>query len=323
MDTYGQTKVIAIVGPTASGKTALAIEIAKKYNGEILCVDSRTIYKGMDIGTAKPKGKWQKYGSLISEEIVHWGLDLVLPDQIYSAGLFKIYATKIIEEIVARGHIPVLVGGTGLWFDVILGNLALPQIEPNIDLRKELEIKNTKDLFNLYKLLDPEGALKIDSNNPRRLIRAIEVCKLSGQPFSKFQKKQNSNYCVLWLGVEVPRNELYNRINTRVEEMIKEGLEEEVEDLVNKYGFDAPGMMGIGYREWVGVWSPKIGVRSQTLSALRFPLSNHINIIEMIQKHTRHYAKRQMTWFKKNKEIYWVKERNKAFRLIEGFLGKE
>ena len=167
--------VIAVVGPTASGKSALAIEIAKQFSGEIITVDSRTIYRGMDIGTAKPQGKPQADGSLLSEGIFHWGLDLVNPDEEYSAALFKISAEQKIQEIISRGNLPVLVGGTGLWFDVLLRGLELPKVEPNAELRKELEQKTIQELRQEYEQLDPQGISFIDTKNKRRLIRALEV----------------------------------------------------------------------------------------------------------------------------------------------------
>ena len=296
--------VIAVVGPTASGKSALAIEIAKQFSGEIITVDSRTIYRGMDIGTAKPQGKPQADGSLLSEGIFHWGLDLVNPDEEYSAALFKISAEQKIQEIISRGNLPVLVGGTGLWFDVLLRGLDVPAIGPNAELRKELEQKTTEELRELYGQMDPQGISSIDTKNKRRLIRAIEVTK-SGTLFSETRKRKPSPYETLWLGKEWPRAELFARIDERVDLMMKQGFLKEVIFLKEKYGCACPGMSGIGYKELC-----------QSLQEI-FSLDQ---AIQETKKNTRHYAKRQQIWFKRYKDIHWVKTKEEVYKHMQDFL---
>ena len=296
--------VIAVVGPTASGKSALAIEIAKQFSGEIITVDSRTIYRGMDIGTAKPQGKPQADGSLLSEGIFHWGLDLVNPDEEYSAALFKISAEQKIQEIISRGNLPVLVGGTGLWFDVLLRGLELPKVEPNAELRKELEQKTIQELRQEYEQLDPQGISFIDTKNKRRLIRALEVTK-SGMLFSETRKRTPSPYETLWLGKEWPRAELFARIDERVDLMMEQGFLEEVIFLKEKYGCTSPGMSGIGYKE----------LCQYVDGVMSFEQAVH-----EIKKNTHHYAKRQQTWFKRYEDIHWVKDKEEVYKYVNDFL---
>lgn len=292
-------KIIAIVGPTASGKSAAAIEVAKKFDGEILCVDSRTVYRGMDVGTAKPPPSplLKKEGE---NSVRHYGLDLVNPDEEMNGALFKEYADKVITDIISRGKLPILCGGTGLWFDMILSDFQPPP-GPDKTLRTELEKKTTEELFKKYKELDPIGAEKIDQNNPRRLIRAIEVCQLTSRPFSEQMKRNESPYNVLWLGIDQPRDELNKRIDQRVEEMLKNGLLEEVKNLLDKYGENVYAMSGIGYRQII----------DYLLGRITF-----FAAVEKIKSDTKAYAKRQRTWFKRNKNIHWIKNVSEAFDLM-------
>jgi tRNA dimethylallyltransferase len=327
-------KIIAVVGPTAAGKSSLAIEIAKKFsakggsafggNGEILCVDSRTVYRGMDVGTAKPppppptpppgwevgvrangfgpvlgiKGLRDFDRFLVSDGVKHFGLDLVEPNEEMNGALFKEYADKVISDIVSRGKLPVLVGGTGLWFDMIVDNLDMPEVEPDLVLRAELEQRSEDDLFAEFVELDPVGAEVIDRKNKRRLIRALEVCKKTGRPFSELRKKGEPKYDALWLGVDCPIPILNERIDRRVNEMIKNGLIDEVKNLMGKFGSNVYAMSGIGYGEICkyfhrrGEWS--------------FAPEDITNIAAEIKLNTKHYAKRQRTWFKKDKKINWL-----------------
>jgi len=326
-------RIIVIVGPTASGKSGLAIELAKKYNGEILCVDSRTVYVGMDVGTAKPVGRVEglegkervgKGGKgivgasgrspslpLQVEDIPHWGIDLIEPNQEYNGALFKEYAEKVITDIVSRGKLPILVGGTGLWMDIVVDNLESPEVEPDLVLRAELEKRSVEDLFSEYENLDPDGALVIDKKNKRRLVRALEVCKKTGRPFSALRQKGESSYDALWLGIEVEKNVLKARIDHRVDEMIEQGLVNEVINLNKKFGCDVYSMSGIGYQEFCNYL--RRGERPLALSEIN-------DITEQIKIHTRQYAKRQMTWFKRNERINWVMGLDEAKILVEKFI---
>jgi tRNA dimethylallyltransferase len=274
-------KMIVVLGPTASGKTDLAIDLAKKFNGEIITADSRTIYKGMDIGTAKPKEL---------KGVPHYLIDIVSPNEDFNVALFKQKAVKKIDEIIERGKLPILVGGTGLYIKSIIENLDFPSVKADEKLRNKLEKKNTEELFEMYKNLDEEGSLKIDKNNRRRLIRAIEVSLSLKEPFFKERKKEPI-YDVLQLGIKINKKELEERIKKRVDKMIKQGLEKEVRKLSKKYGFNIPPMKTIGYREWEDYFNKK---------------ENLENTIEKIKTNTIKFAKRQMTWFKKDKTIKWI-----------------
>jgi tRNA dimethylallyltransferase len=310
----GLPKVICVVGPTASGKSALGIELAKRFDGDVLCVDSRTVYRGMDIGTAKPKGtKEQGLGRsihelfaggkpLLVEGIAHWGLDLAAPDEDYSVSDFKRYAEKKIAEIAKRGKLPVLVGGTGLWIRAVVDNLNLAQAKPHAKLREALEARHLDDLFAEYKRLDPEGAEVIDRDNRRRVVRALEVTKLTGKPFSQAMSVGAKKYDALQLALDVPREELMRRIDSRVDEMIANGLIDEARALFKKFGADAPGLSAIGYRELGYFFAGK---------------ANLAATIDEIKKDTRAYAKRQETWFKKYGGVRWVKSNEEAVGLVE------
>jgi tRNA-2-methylthio-N6-dimethylallyladenosine synthase len=274
-------RLIVVVGPTASGKTDLAIDLARKFNGEIVSADSRTIYRGMDIGTAKPKNL---------KGIPHYLIDIVSPDEEYNVALFKKEAIKKINEIIEKGKSPILVGGTGLYIKAIVENLDFPFVKADEKLRKRLEKKNTEELFKMYEDLDKEGSEIIDGNNKRRLIRAIEVSLALKEPFFKERKKEPL-YDVRQLGIRIDKETLDERIRKRVDKMVKQGLEKEVRKLSKKYGFNVYPMQTIGYREWEDYFNKK-----ETLE----------NTIEKIKVNTIKFAKRQMTWFKKDAAIKWI-----------------
>lgn len=312
-------KVIAILGPTASGKTALGIEIAKRFGGEVISVDSRMVYKGMDIGTAKPEGVMGgvprprgDIGTLFGEDktrivenVPHWGIDLVEPDEEYSVAEFKTYAEKKIAEIVKRKHVPILVGGTGLWLSAVIDNLDLSSTPSDDALREQLEEKSLSDLFHEYKQLDPIGAEQIDRDNKRRVVRALEVSILTGKPFSQLQTRGVSKYDTLQIGITVDREVLNERINDRVDEMIAKELVTEVRSLKEKFGCMIESMTGIGYRQVCEFLEGRSSLK---------------DAIEEIKKDTRHYAKRQMTWFKRDERIQWVTNANEAIALVKIFL---
>ncbi len=289
------TQIIAVVGPTASGKSACGIEIARAFNGEVISVDSRTVYRGMDIGTAKVREEVRHHGP------VHGGVDLVNPDEEYTAAMFQEYARRKIEEIAERGKLPVLVGGTGLWMDAIVDNLSFPNVPPGAKLRGELEHRGLEELAREYLALDPDGADFVDCKNKRRLVRALEVCRATGKPFSALRTKGPVLYDALWLGMSVPREELDARINVRVDKMIEQGLIEEVRRLQDQYGCHIPSMSGIGYRELCEYFDGVVSLEEA---------------LENIKTNTRRFARRQMTWFKRREEIVWVKSCGEAISAI-------
>ncbi len=283
MSNKKQIKVIAIVGATASGKTAYSIELAKKINGEIISADSRLVYKGFDIGTAKPT-KQERQG------IPHHLIDIVEPEFDYSAGLFQKQAREVILEINSRGNVPIIVGGTGLYIDILLKNFDLPQIPPNKDFRKNLADTDVHYLFELLKNKDSEAAESIDSNDRKKIIRALEIIATTGKPLKQSRGIQQQEFDIQWIGRNFDRITLYNRINSRVDTMFEQGLLDETKNLLEKHG-KIPNLINtIGYREVIGYIDNKYSLDEAK---------------ELLKKNTRNYAKRQLTWFRKNTNIEW------------------
>lgn len=303
-------KLIAILGPTASGKTAVGIELAKKFGGEIVSADSRQIYKYMDIGTAKEPGEMKKdengRSHLLVQGIRHYGIDLVDPGQTYTVAEFKQYAIKVIGEILKRERLPLLVGGTGFYIRAIVENLAIPKVAPNKKLRQSFEEKSLEDLVKLLKDVDPRSAKKVDLKNKRRVLRALEVAILTGQSFAQQQKKGPKLFDMLEIGLKLDRAKLYERIDKRVEQQFEDGLVEETQKLVSrKYKWELPSMSGIGYKEAGQYLRGEIGLERAK---------------ELIKFRTHDYARRQLTWFKKDKKIKWVKTPAEAEKLAKKFL---
>ena len=290
-------KLIVILGQTATGKTEIAIRLAKKFNGEIVSADSRQIYKQMNIGTSKPTKKELS-------AVPHSLINIMEPDQAFNVVIFKKLAMKAIKSIHKNGKLPFLVGGTGLYIKAVVNNIDFPKIPPNKKMRKNLEKKTEKDLLVIYQKLDPEGAGFIEKNNKRRLIRAIEVSKATGKPFWEQRKEKGKIFDTLQLGIKTTQEELKERIERRVKKMIKLGLEKEVKKLIKKYG-KAPSLQTIGYQEWNEYFEGKI-IKEK--------------VKELIGLHTLQFSKRQMTWFKKDKKIAWVKGYNQAEKKIKDFL---
>ena len=276
-------KVIAIVGPTASGKTAYSIELAKKINGEIISADSRYVYKGFDIGTAKPNLEEQ-------DGVPHHMIDIVEPEFEYSAGLYKEEAVKVINDIYSRGKTPIIVGGTGLYIDILLKNNDLPKIEANRTLRDELMKLETVDLFKKLENLDKSATEIIDSNDRKKIIRAIEIITTSGKPLHETRGINKYDYEIEWVGKNFDRKTLYSRIDQRVDMMVDMGLIEETKNLLERHGRIPNLVNTIGYREIIS------------------SLDNEYSLdeaLELLKKNTRNYAKRQLTWFRRNPEIKW------------------
>ncbi len=304
-------KLIVVCGPTASGKTDLAIVLAKKFNGEIVNADSRQIYKEMDIATAKPlkvtsdKLQVTSTDEYIIDGVKHYLLDMISPDENFTLSDYKDQAQKTIKEIIKKGKIPFLVGGTGLYIKAIVDNLEIPRVEPDLVLRRELESKSLEERVKMLKEIDPETYEKIDIQNPRRVIRALEVVLSTGESFLKQQKKGKSLFNVLQLGIKVDKENLYERINKRCEKMIEAGLIQEAKRLAQKYSWELPSMSGIGYRQMRDYIEGKMTLEEA---------------IEWLQMDTRHYAKRQMTWFKKDEKIVWIENEKQAEKKIDEFL---
>lgn len=290
------TALIVILGPTASGKTRLALDLAQKFNGYIISSDSRQVYRGTDIGTDKlPKSE--------QRGIPHRMIDIVDPDQDFTLAQYQKTVFAILKK--QKEHLPFLVGGTGLYIKSVVDNLSIPKGGPDKVLRKKLEQKSTPELFQELIQLDPPAARMIDENNKRRLIRAIEVCRKTGEKFSLQLKKKKPIVRALQIGIKVPREKLYQKINQRVDEMIKQGLVEETKHLGKKYGWELPAMSAIGYQQ-IGFYL--LGKLSLTEAT------------ELIKKNSRNYARRQMTWFRRDKRIKWIENKKEAEKLISDFL---
>jgi len=279
------TQLVAIVGPTAVGKSALAVRLAQKFRGEIVSADSRLVYRGMDIGTAKPTRAERG-------DIAHHLIDLVNPDEAFSLADYQHHAYATIAAIHARGHTPILVGGSGLYVRAVLEGLALPRVAPNPAHRAELERLDAHTLYARLQQLDPVAATRIDPRNTRRVIRAIEVCEASGKPISALQTRAAPDYNVLRIGLTLPREKLYERINARVDAMMDAGLVDEVRGLIERgYSTELPAMSGLGYRQ-IALYV--------TGGA---PLAE---AVRLLKRDTRRFVHHQYSWFRLDDErIHW------------------
>ena len=292
------SKLVVILGPTAVGKTALSVKLAKKFNGEIVSTDSRQVYKGMDIGTGKITKKEMK-------GIPHHLLSVVSPRIKFTAARYKKLAHKAIKQIIRNNHIPFLVGGTGFYLQTITDNIIIPQVKPDWKLRAELEKLNTQKLFQLLKKKDGRRAKTIDSKNRRRLIRALEIIEKTKQPIPVF-KKNKAEFDLLIIGIKKSQQDLKKLIEKRLYKRLKQGMITEIKRL-KKQGLSWKRLeeFGLEYRFIAQYLQNKI---------------THNQMIDKIQKESEHYTKRQMTWFKRDKRIHWINKRKQADKLIKGFL---
>ena len=322
-----RTKVIVILGPTASGKSDLAVTLAKKFNGEVISADSRQVYKGLNIGT----------GKITKEEmrgVPHHLLDVADPREQFTVSDYVKLAEEAIENIEKSGKLPIICGGTGFYIDALLGDKQIPEVLPNLELREELKQKTTEELFEILQKLDGDRAQNIDAKNPRRLIRAIEICEAIGK-VPRYEVR-DTKYEVLKIGIApitthpsdpLPKGgerkgnigfilneqELKERINKRIEKWFEEGLLEEVENL-HKNGLSWERMSEIGL-EYKLVAEYLKNPKSHSAEATR----DKEEMIERMQIETAQYAKRQMTWFKKDKSIVWIQPK---LQNIKGILKK-
>ena len=288
--------LIVVAGPTASGKTSLAIDIAKELDGEIVCADSMQIYKYMDIGTAKATKEEQA-------QCPHHLMDIVEPDCEFSVADYTELAHKTISDIVSRGKTPIMCGGTGLYIDSVVNDVEFGEFENDYTLRRELEELAKKEgpqkLIDILSKFDVESAKKLHPNNLKRIIRAIEFYKVSGIPISEHQhmtKLKESRYNAVEFIIDRERCELYDRINRRVDIMMNEGLTDEVNMLIGRgYSPELNSMQGIGYKELIAYFDGK-----STLD----------EAVDAIKQNSRRYAKRQLTWFRRNENIHWLSPDN-------------
>jgi tRNA dimethylallyltransferase len=282
-------KILVIVGPTAVGKTDLALRIAQAIPSEAVSADSRQIYRGMDIGTAKPTPTEQAV-------LRHHLVDIVNPDQTLSLAQYIQAAKSAIADINARNLLPILVGGTGQYIKALLEGWAVPEVPPDLALRAELYAEAARDgadkLHQRLAAIDPVAAARIDPRNVRRVIRALEVYLTLGKPISSLQTKEPTNYLPLYIGLTLPRPFLYRRIDERIDRMIAQGLVSEVQHLVDQgYGYDLPSMSGLGYQQ--------IGAH------LRGEMTLEEAII-LIKRHTRGFIRHQYNWFHlSDPQVHW------------------
>ena len=304
-------KIVVILGPTASGKTGLGLELAKECNGEVISADSRQVYTGMAIGTAQPRGIWKTvHGKrrYMVDGIPHYLVDIMPPDAEMSAAEFKDKALELIYDICRRGKVPFVVGGTGLYLWSLIDNLTIPEVSPNVLLRSSLEGYTTDELTQKLAQLDPEAPAQIDCHNPRRLIRAIEIVTETKRPLAEQRRQGPALVEALQIGISWSTKELQVRIDARVDEQIQQGLEAETKELLCAgYQGNLPSMSGIGYPEMIQFIQGEM-----TLA----------EAVDKIKIATHQYAKRQMTWFKRDERIQWINgpDIKKAKTLVSAFL---
>ncbi len=284
-------KIIGVVGPTASGKTDYAIRLAKERGGEVVSCDSMQIYRHMDIGTAKPTSEEM-------QGIPHHMIDIAEPEENFSVARFVKLARECIDDILERGKIPVLCGGTGLYFDSIINNLEFSEMETDEEYRQSLnalaEEKGCEFVHRMLREVDPRSADAIHPNNLKRVIRALEIYKVSGKPKSVLDREQRGEplYEGEIFGLSRPRDVLYDRINRRVDIMMEQGLLEEVKTLLSMgISPKATSMQAIGYKELVWYLDGTLTLKEA---------------VDKIKQESRRYAKRQITWFKRNPDIIWL-----------------
>lgn len=323
-------KLIIIVGPNASGKSALAVRLAKKFNGEIISADSRQVYQGLDIGTGKVPHDFPNYPQMTSNDsrmrirkkfgrrigdgferymhkgIPHHCIDFASPKKTFTVAEYKKCAEEAIRDIASRKKLPILVGGTGFWIDAVAYDIDFPAVPPNPKLRKRLEKKSPAELLKILRKLDPERARTVEQKNPRRLIRAIEIAKALGK-VPKIKKR--SKYQTCWIGVSVSRDKLRNRIHRRLLRRMKAGMIEEAKKLRRQ---------GLAWKRFY-----ELGLEYKFLADyLRGKIAKR-EMITKLERAINEYARRQMTWFKKNRDIRWVRTANEAEKLTRENLSLE
>ncbi len=296
-------KLIVILGQTATGKSDLAVQIAKKFKGEVISADSRQVYKGLDLGSGKITKKEMR-------GVPHHLLDVANPKKVFNVSDYKKLADKAIADIYKRGKIPILCGGTGFYIDSVVNGSTLPEVPPNLKLRKELTPKSAVAIFGVLQKLDPERAKSIDRNNPVRLIRAIEIAMALGKVPS-LDTEATPPYETLFIGLEMPEEKLKERTQKRIIDRLKKGMLREAKTLhQNRLSWKRMQELGLEYRHMALHLQNKVDKKQ---------------MIEDLYADTWQYAKRQKTWFKRNKNINWLNslrksDIKKAHALVKGFL---
>ena len=313
MAEFSKIPIVAVVGPTASGKTTLAVDICEAFNGEAVCADSMQIYRGMDIATAKPTPEETR-------GIPHHMVDFLPPEERYSVSDYCKAAEVCVRDIVSRGKLPVLVGGTGLYIDSLLNNVEFTESETDLELRQKLNERAEKEgaetLLAELEKIDPETAARLHPNNVKRIVRALELYCSSGKTMTEQKEESRKNPspyepCVLFLTAR-DRQFLYDRIDRRVDEMLKNGLEAEARNVLEG-GMGATARQAIGYKELAPYFLGEVTLEQA---------------VEKLKRETRRYAKRQLTWFNRNEQAHriYIDEENvkdRAVKIVETFLNEE
>jgi tRNA dimethylallyltransferase len=291
-------KLVVILGQTATGKTALSIKLAKKFNGEIISADSRQVYKGMNIGTGKVTKKEMR-------GIPHYLLDVANPKRRFTVTQYRKLAIKAIKKIHQKGKNPFLVGGTGFYIQAIVDGMVIPEVKPDWKLRKRLEKKSTEELYEILKKLDPRRIRTIEKENPRRLIRAIEIVLKTKRPVP-ILKFQPLPYPVLIIGIKKTLKELKKLIKNRLLKRLKRGMVAEVRRLRKE---------GLSWRRL-----EEFGLEYRFIAQYLQKKINYYEMTEKIQKESKKFTKRQITWFKRDKRIKWIKNYQEVRTLIKNYL---
>lgn len=307
-------KIIVILGPTASGKSELAVKIAKKFNGEIISADSRQVYKGLDIGSGKiPRDKYMEVRlPYIYKGVIHHLIDVASPKKVFTVTQYQKLARKAIEKILDKNKIPIICGGTGLYVDSIIYNHQFPNVPPQPKLRKEMEKLSTEKLFEKLQKLDPQRAKNIDKYNRRRLIRALEICLITEKPIpvnigaESAYSISDKSASILMIGIKKSPEELKKLIKKRLSKRLKIGMVKEIENLHEK---------GLSWKRL-----DDLGLEYRYISRYLRDLINKKEMEELILKESYKYAKRQITWFQKEKNIFWIKSGREVIKLTEKFL---
>ena len=298
--------------PNGQRKDQSLIALAGRYSGEVVSADSRQVYRGMTIGTAKPPLSHPPHGGVpLSEGVPHYLIDVKDPNEEYTVSEYKHDAEEAIADILGRKKLPILIGGTGLYMKAVVENLDIPKIKANPELRQRILNDIRKNgLGSAFKELvehDPEAAYIVDPRNPRRIVRALEVAILTGEPFTAQRKKLEPKFDALKLGINPLPDVLRGRIDLRIDIMMQDGLVDEVQNLVKKYGEACQAFDAIGYREIMDYLKGKSSLQKA---------------VEDMKLNTWHYAKRQMTWFRRDPDIHWIRNQKEAEALAADFLGK-
>lgn len=281
-------KLLVVIGPTAIGKSALALRLAREFGGEIISADSRQVYRQMDIGTDKPTDEERRL-------VPHHLIDVVDPDEDFTLAVYQDLAYRAIEGILARYKLPILAGGTALYVEAVTQGWRIPRVEPQPELRERLQREAEEEggevLYRRLQVVDPKAAVKIRPENVRRVVRALEVYETTGRPISELQGAEPPPFKIFKVGLTTDRAELYRRIDERYDRMIDQGLVEEVRGLRDRgYGLDLPSMSGLGYRQ--------IGLYLEGKLSLE-------EAIERMKFDTHRFARHQYTWFRRDPDIQW------------------